>query len=524
MNIAIKIKLWLKANWQLLIVLLMVILAYSNIFSNEFVGDDLEFIVNWPATRSWDNWESLLQGELPARVVGVYRPVRSGLYLIMYQIFGLNSWAYHGFSLTIHLSGVILAYLIGKELFKNSKAAGMVALWFGLHPVQVEAITYITASFDTAGMVIALGSFWCFLNALKFKSKKQNRWLTAGVFTAGIAFLTNEISMALPFVVSWYGWLSEVKGFYQDKSRLKLIASYWIALLIVLGWRFGVMQINSRGDYINSSLVQTMMVSAKAVVRYVELAVWPVDLNLTHEVDAGIRVSEMKNLVDKAVMVQSWWSYQLWLAVLLIGGIVIMAMKLKPKQPVVALGLGWFLIGLLPVSNLIPSASFVSERYLYFSIFGYCLIWGWLLSRVKLHSKRKSWLVLTILAITVGYSGITYNRNSVWRNKLSLWSDTARKNPENSWAQFKLGEAYQNNELLDEAEMQYSLALKLNPEFPLAYRNLAMVYEVRGEIDSAETNYLKAVRIPNSDGEVIQSLVDFYYRTGKPNLARQYIK
>jgi hypothetical protein len=163
-----------------------------NIFGNGFVIDDQYFIVEKMAD--------------PVSQQGVFRPVRSLLYTVYFQIFGTNNPAgYHLHSLLVHLVATGLVYLIilnfkflilnqgSKSKFLNHFAF-TAALLFGLHPVHTEAITYMAASMEMTGIVFMLFAFYLYL---------KNKNVLSYLF-AMLAFFTYEMTLTLPLLLLLY--------------------------------------------------------------------------------------------------------------------------------------------------------------------------------------------------------------------------------------------------------------------------------------------------------------------------------
>ena len=155
---------WRQPGVFLAVVLFLTVLCYSNIFKNEFVCDDLAFIVNWPLIQDARNWPQFFGPEnQPESERGVYSPLKTLVHSLSYQAFELNTFGYHVLSLLIHLAGTTLVFLIAAQLTQSVLAAFLASVIFGVHPVHVEAITFITASVDTLGVVLMFASFYSWI-------------------------------------------------------------------------------------------------------------------------------------------------------------------------------------------------------------------------------------------------------------------------------------------------------------------------------------------------------------------------
>ena len=88
-------------------------------------------------------------------------------------------------------------------------------------------------------------------------------------------------------------------------------------------------------------------------------------------------------------------------------------------------------------------------------------------------------IILVIMALC------TYKRNSVWKNEYTLWDDVAYKSPNKAMPHVNLGNAFVRRSLLDNAEKEFKLALKINPRDTRAINGLAVIYVKQKNYDEA---------------------------------------
>ena len=117
----------MKLNNLLMISILAIIsiIAFSNKLNNEFVWDDHVFIKDNLEIMSLKNIPSFFSED----VLGIYRPLRTTLYAITYYVSGLNPAGYHLIGLAMHISVVILIFLITLSLataFESSVLNGYI--------------------------------------------------------------------------------------------------------------------------------------------------------------------------------------------------------------------------------------------------------------------------------------------------------------------------------------------------------------------------------------------------------------
>jgi hypothetical protein len=97
-----------KKPVQLAIIILLTIVAYSNIFLNDFVSDDRGFVKKWASTQKLTDIPNILAGKGPPfRQEATYRPIRDSLYVIYYQMFGERTFGWHLHSILVHLASTV---------------------------------------------------------------------------------------------------------------------------------------------------------------------------------------------------------------------------------------------------------------------------------------------------------------------------------------------------------------------------------------------------------------------------------
>ena len=98
------------------------------------------------------------------------------------------------------------------------------------------------------------------------------------------------------------------------------------------------------------------------------------------------------------------------------------------------------------------------------------------------------------IAIVVVYGIATYQRNFIWKDEVSLWSDVIKKSPYKARAYNEFGMYYYTNRLIDEAMPYLQKSLSLNPDFAYAHNNLGLCFLGKGSVDSAIKEFKQAIK------------------------------
>src|SRR3954466_14597713 len=119
----------------------------------EFVSDDIQQIVwsqpffRWgllPHYFTTDVWS-----HLTAFHTNYYRPVFMAWLLLNFKLFGLQTGLWHLSAIAAHLAATLLFYFVARKLLRDSMLAGAAALLFGIHPVHVEAVAWVSGATES---------------------------------------------------------------------------------------------------------------------------------------------------------------------------------------------------------------------------------------------------------------------------------------------------------------------------------------------------------------------------------------
>ena len=179
-----------------------------------------------------------------------------------------------------------------------------------------------------------------------------------------------------------------------------------------------------------------------------------------------------------------------------------------------------FLIPLIPVSNIVPIAAIMAERYLYLPVFGFSLFVSYLVV-ATFEKDFKKWVTIIIrscilvllVSLLSGYTILSFLRNNDWQDAKTLWSKTLKSVPQSTIAHHNLGVAYSTEGQADKAINEFKIASATNTKkvatIPL---NLGLAYLKNGQIDLAKEEFQRAL-------EFDPNLSEAYYQLG--NLAQK---
>ncbi|MBI4690833.1 MAG: tetratricopeptide repeat protein, partial [Nitrospirae bacterium] len=177
----------------------------------------------------------------------------------------------------------------------------------------------------------------------------------------------------------------------------------------------------------------------------------------------------------------------------------------RSDTSLIAFGIFWFFITLSVESSIIPIRDVIFEHRLYLPstglIIASCIIVFHFASRLASYASRITHYALrvTYFAVVIVLSIATYQRNSVWQNKISLWQDVVSKSPNNARGHYGLGNAYREKGDINKAIEHYLDTLTLKPDYAKAHNDIGVAYGIKGLTDKAIEHYQIALKLePNA--------------------------
>lgn len=155
---------------SIICIISLAVLGYYNSLANDFVYDDKSFVVennhikDLNANKLISYFTSPATSASDIRVTtDMYRPLTVLSYSIDYIFWKLNPFGYHLTSMILHILNGILVYLILSMIIKNNIIALFASLFFIIHPVQTEAVVWVSGRRDVLFTFFFLLAFFSIL-------------------------------------------------------------------------------------------------------------------------------------------------------------------------------------------------------------------------------------------------------------------------------------------------------------------------------------------------------------------------
>lgn len=513
-------KLMLKKEIWLPVVLLIIVAGfiYSFNLNNQLFWDDDDWIINnnFVHSLNWENVKFWFTHDVLAGVglsSNYYRPFLFFTFALNYVISGIDPFSYHFFSNVIHIANGILIYFLFNRIFRKKLLAFLTSLIFLIHPLQTEAITYISGRGDGLAVFFMLLALWFFVQG-------RTSYRLLSFVSLILALLSRETAMIFPFLALSFFVSFLSKERFIRSIRQGLIKT-WPYFVIVLA--YGILRLTSL-NFINTlnfyhepniyseNLYIRLLTFLPILWSYLKLLIAPIGLHMERS----------------AVVYTSLFQWPVWPVLSALIGLLFWLRYLYKRDANSQLEANsfriwffattWFFMALGPVSGITPINALIYEHWLYLPMIGFWLIISFYLVKLfDLLKSRKLCYLLLVTLLVAYFSFFSYQsiqRNILWGNPEEFYKDILKYEPNNGRINNNLGILYMNQKNIDQAEFYYQKAIEAGDSFAQPYYNLGTILYSKGDIPGAIQLYEKAIEINPSFFYPYQNLAVIYARQG----------
>jgi protein O-mannosyl-transferase len=557
---------------------LITIAVYFKVLQNDFIEwDDTYYITDNLYIRSLDT--AFLRWAFLGFHAGNWHPLTWISHALDYALWGLNPLGHHLTNVLLHTINTGIVVLLAYTLFQTGEnttttreipgnvieqmmliAGGVTGLLFGLHPLHVESVAWVSERKDLLCGFFFLLSIVVYINYARFAETGYARQKLFAFFSSKkyllavclffLALLSKPMAVTLPLVLLLLDWYPLNR---MQSSRmlalvlleklpfiaLSLVSSVLTILAQKTGGAMELMDI--------LPLSTRLLVAVKSLIAYLGKMVFPLNLIPFYSYPKHV----------------SFLSPGYLSAIAFVIGITVMCMVLVKKQKFWLVAWGYYVITLIPVLGIVQvGGQSMADRYTYlpsigpFLVVGLCTGWG----SVKLIrlGKQGLWngvlIGIIALLLIIMLSVLTIKQIGVWKNSITFWDYVIEKGredvplayhnrgltyyragrfdraaedfdkalelkPDDIDAYCSLGMVYLNIGIPDKAIESFDKAIALKPTYFMAYNNRGLVFMQTGRLDKALQDYEKAIALNPAADQVYYNLGVFYSRPGLFNKA-----
>jgi tetratricopeptide (TPR) repeat protein len=324
----------------------------------------------------------------------------------------LNPHVFHAANVVLHIFNVILVFFILRLIFRKDWPAAAGSLLFGIHPVQVEPVSWVTGLNNILSGTLGLSALLLYIDAALCKGDRSQRpkfQFVAAFALIVLALLTKPISVVF-IPIAW------ILDYFVVKRELKT------TLLSILPWTvptLAAVVVNhlTQPDISHDPQIAVpawfrLFISADSYAFYLWKIIWPASL--------GLDYGRTPLYLQQCGLPLSTWLVPVSIAVGLL-----LVRKQFPMYGVAGL---IFLVAIFPMSGIVPyyfhSTSVEADRYLYLAMFALALALAYTLTLwPKLSVQITTGCVMCVLA------GLSFQQTSYWKNSTTIYQQSLAVNP-----------------------------------------------------------------------------------------------
>ncbi|MFI5174838.1 MAG: tetratricopeptide repeat protein [Terriglobia bacterium] len=487
------------------------LLCDINSWGHQFVMDDLDYIVHNPVIQNPGHLLQIFNSpfvHFPSVTLDLYRPLTAFTLALNYWISGAQPDSFHPFNRLLHLLTCLgIFWTVRRLIPARPTVAFVTSLLFAVHPIQTEAITYISGRADALAMLLFVFAWLSFIR-MRQAASPLFPYLTSAVLYF-LALLSKESAVTWLGVVLLTEWVYFSRGNIASfLGRLRgdfwrVYSGYLLITLAYLGLRFAVFRgiaitptkflVN---PLISAGLAGRLLTSLKIFFQSIALLLFPLHFSPDYT-------------FNQIPVVDRWASLAGLVTLLMTAAFLALLVWSYKRSLNLFFCLSYFAITYSIVSNLfVLIGTNRADRLLYMPALGFCLSAGFAWAYLEGVARTSAWkntvramgvVILLVLA------GRTVVRNGDWQDQFTLYLRAVRHFSQSVKMHGYLGEQYFSRNEFAEARKQYSMALSIYPDQPDLLNDMGGVLAREGKLQEAIGYFQRALARGPNDPESIRT-------------------
>ncbi|MBK9489135.1 MAG: tetratricopeptide repeat protein [Haliscomenobacter sp.] len=479
-----------------------VFIAYSRALDNQFVDwDDPTYVTENPYLNpaNSENLNTLMRSVVSLN----YHPLTMATLWWNAANSGIESArSYIAFNLVFHVINTVLVFFFASALSKSNVLIALVtALGFGLHPMHVESVAWVSERKDV------LYVFFFLLAALAYLKHLDKGKIGLWWGLALIAFLLSCLSKAMAvslvpilFLLDyWQGRKILSLGSLLEKIPFIALAILFglIALNVQNGGSFygvfGMVEKNDAlADFEVFSFFQRLKFAGYGFMMYIVKLFLPFNLSAFYpypNLDVVKQGNESGVYMLGLIFTLALGAWSLWN----VG-----------KNKIYLFGFGFYLFSIALVLQVISvGAVIMADRYTYLPYVGLFYMLGYGLDALIRNVPSSKYAVWGVIAgLNVFFMLRTREQVDIWQDHDTLWTNVIKLYPNAGEPRKIRGHYYGKTGRIDLAIADFEAALGNNFQNVSIYEGLGNAYGTRGEIDKAIGMFNEALKLDSNNVSV----------------------
>ena len=459
------------------------LVVYSKLFSASFISwDDGDVLLNNKDVHQFN-----LKAFFTRFYVGNFAPITMMSFALDWFMFKGNALAHHAINVAFQMANAVLVYQLAALLLKDKLKALLCAVVFFFHPFQVETVAWVSAKNNLLYAFFFLLALIQYTKYVLFEDKK--RYLYTLLFFL-LSVLSKPSAICFPFVIMAFDYV------LKHKLDWKLLINKIPFILVSIGFGLGTLYTRTEDKFINQHTLygihERIGNAGFAVLQYLYKFFIPINLSVIYPYPPNKAISV--SIGYGVILALGFACYHLY----------------KTKKKLVLFGVAFFIINLLLVLQLIPFGEVLTaDRYMYLPIIGISI------AAVSLFPIHVRHLKVITIALVLVFGSLTFLRTLVWKNSITLFTDTANKHPHSFVTLNSLGAEYMLTKNYDMGLRYLNAAINENTNYYKGYYNRGLLYAQTERMTLALNDFNRAIDLKHyskayvARANVFYSLKDF---------------
>lgn len=455
--------------------------------------DDRQYFIENFLVRS-PGWESvgrfLTEILEPSTVGGYYQPLTMISLMLDYAVGGQTDSLrpFHRTSLALHIANTALIVVLLYQLFGSVWIAAAVGLLFGVHPLTVEPIPWVS---ERKTLLAAFFSLWGLIFYARFARRGNLKIYLGCLVMYMLAVMSKPTSTPLPVMLLLMD--------YWPLRRLK-----WRTILeklpfFVIGGASAVITYISQSRTAGVIMPRTygpsriLFIICHDVVFYLYKMIWPINLTSHYPFPKPL------GFASPMVMIG------------VIGTCILIPLLVLSLRWTRAALTGWliFFVAVFPTMQTVQfSDAVASDKFVYLPSIGLLMILtaflGWICNKEGTRRYMVRCMVAAIIVlILAGAESLATRRHLAdWQDTVSFFARMTKIAPDSRYSHNNLGAALAERGDIEQAVKCFEEVVKIKPDDVDGHSNLGKIFAEQGKYDEAMSHFEKVLRLSPRDARI----------------------
>ncbi len=472
------------------------------------------FAILSPCLRSgffehWDDGRHLLENPhvrslAPENIIRIFRSTVNSIYIpltvfsfaLEYHFFGFDPFVYHLNNLLLHLATALGVFFLARRLGFPFWAAWLGGLLWGIHPMRVESVAWITERKDVLYGFLYVAALWVYADYIRSK-RAVLFWVSVGL--GCLSMLAKPMALSLPLILLLLDWYARRPWGY----RVWMEKAAHLFYVVPLTWLTYSHFVRNPVRYLDQAFLTWIW----TFIFYLRKFFIPLILVPDYYIPQPVSLAH----------------HEYGVAVLIFFLLLGLIWRFRSDRNLVFgflfyAGSIFFLLRF----DIREDYCFVADRFMYLPSLGICL---WLGGKIHAFMRRDGplsfraagYVALGLLFAALGVKA--YRQAGLWNDGLTLWDHTISRNPQSYVGYVNRGCIYSDQKKKDLALTEFEKATQLYPHVAKGWYDRGNILKELARWHEALACYNKALNIEPDYVKVYNNRALVHRRLGRYNLA-----